>query len=136
MNWTFIRTTILNTLAAQMIPLVEKIAIEQLLKHGEKLRGKADLALDLLMEEYRKLTAGTPLGLTDLDDTILKGLAQKALANAWVKIDEQIKQAARQVEGAVSNPQPAGPDPKGDAALGRPATDADFRPSFNDKPLE
>ncbi|WP_412027939.1 hypothetical protein [Deinococcus yunweiensis] len=140
MNWNTIRARILDTLAAQVIPQVERYAIELILKNGQQLRGKGELALNLVMKQYATLTAATPLAMTTLDDDVIRKLAQDALNRAWIMLDDRVKQAARDVGAAIPTPEPRPTvtvDPSGgDNALGRPATDADFGPSFTDVPLD
>ncbi|WP_412027952.1 hypothetical protein [Deinococcus yunweiensis] len=43
------------------------------------------------------LTAGTPLAMTTLDDTVIRTLAQDAPNRAWVRLDDCVTQAARDV---------------------------------------
>ena len=139
-DWNAIRETVMTTIAAQVIPQIEKAAIALLLKNGELLRGKGDLALNLLLAQYKTLTAATPLGMTDLDDVFLKEAARKALDKAWAMLDERVKQAARDV-GAALPDAPTGEvtvtDPQSlainDDMLGKVATDADFAPSMGSK---
>lgn len=136
-DWSSIREKVMTTIAAQVIPQIEKAAIALLLKNGEQLRGKGDLALNLLLAQYKTLTAATPLGLTDLDDVFLKEAAKKALDKAWGMLDERVKQAARDVGAAlpdapkgevtVTDPQSLAVD---DDTLNRPATAEDFGPSM------
>lgn len=94
----------------------------------------------------KPIVLGTARGV--LVSTTLEVLARELLPRtpqtAWVHgllasgmLRGMIEAAFQRLfpEKAVPS-QALGLDPKGDAALGRPATDADFRPSFNDQPLE
>lgn len=141
MNKTLL-TAYLRTLAAKAIPEMEKRAIEWYLRHGEVLRDKRALALDYAMQQYKAATKNVPLlAATEIDDQLVRQMLSQALDSVWTELDDRIKQAARDVTG---QPAQTEADAKaasdmlrgGDDALGRPATEADFRPSFGEQPLD
>lgn len=140
MNKTLL-TAYLRTLVAKAIPEMEKRAIEWYLRHGEVLRDKRALALDYAMQQYKAATKNVPLlAATEIDDQLVRQMLSQALDGVWVELDDRIKQAARD----VTQPAQSGRDAQaasdmmrgGDDALGRPATEADFRPSFGEQPLD
>ncbi|GBF05831.1 hypothetical protein DAERI_060091 [Deinococcus aerius] len=98
-------TVIFRTLAAKAIPAIEAQAIQYYLQHAAELKGKADLALDYAMRQYADLTRNVPLlNTTTLDDTMVREQLRQALAWAWERADERVKQAARDVRQAETQP--------------------------------
>lgn len=92
-------TALLRTVASKAIPALEEKALTWLAQNKGDLKGKAELALDYGMEEYARLTAKIPmLAATTIDDTMVRQQLKEALDWAWVRIDDEIKQAARDVK--------------------------------------
>lgn len=95
-------TALLRTVASKAIPALEAKALSWLAQNKGDLKDKAELALDYGMEEYARLSAKIPmLAATTIDDTMVRAQLKEALDWAWVRIDDEIKQAARDVKQAA-----------------------------------
>lgn len=127
---TWLAHQLLLSAASAVIPLVEAEAIAYYSEHQEELNDKSGRARLRLRDLYKQLSDRVPaLAATELDDALVQG----ALDQAWERLDDRVKQAARlakeQANAKVTDPLVYTDAPE----AGRPTTDKDFGVSLRDQ---
>lgn len=86
----------LKLLALKALPEIEQRAALWFQQHGQKLGGKRELALDYMLAQYARATAGVPgLSMTTIDDALVRQFSGEALDWAWSLIGDQINALGR-----------------------------------------
>lgn len=97
---------ILSSLAAAAIPLLEAQAIAYYTQHSQDLPRKAEQAKAWMRARYAEYQARIPLlAASPLDEL----LVESALNEAWERLDDRVKQAARDVRASLPAPASTAP---------------------------
>lgn len=94
-DFSQLRDELLTQAAQAAIPAAEQWATALWLRNEAQAQKKAQYALDRMMESYASLTAGTPLALTQLDDSLLRRLGEDVLKRTFEVTPTIISQSFR-----------------------------------------